>query len=123
MLRLRQQHVDAFSEVTARSFEDRMVRHLNKFFAERCEALGEGGVRDAIRHGIRRAADYDIRTERNVCKYIDLMFAFGRDYDTDAELPWAGLILNDPAIQGPTERIDRLYDRAIEHARRLAREG
>ncbi len=107
-------------QAAAKDFEDRMVVHLNKFFPEQCEALGEPGTREEIRNGIDRAARYGIETERDVCKYIDLMFAFGRDFDTNPELPWAARILNDTKYESPTAKVEDLHQTAIWHAQRAA---
>jgi hypothetical protein len=94
-----------------------MVVHLNKFFPEHCAALKEAGTREAIRYSVTRAAHYQIVTERDVCKYTDLMFAFGRDFDQDPELPWAAAILNDENLKDPTGKINILYDEAMKHVR------
>lgn len=74
-----------------------MVVHLETFFPERAAELGPQGVRDAIELGQKKAAKYDIYTERDVCKFLNFMFAFGFDFDTDPELPWAKAILTNPA--------------------------
>ena len=36
-----------------------------------------------VQYGIKRAAVYGFTAKRDVCKYIDLMILFGRDFDTD----------------------------------------
>jgi len=112
---IRQKQMEAFSQAAIQSFEDRMVIHLNEFFSEQCKALGEQKTREAIRYGIQRAAIYGIVSELDVCDYIDLMFAFGRDFDKDPQLPWAGQILNDLTIKNPTIKVNYLYDTAMEY--------
>jgi len=121
MLTIRTEQLNALREASVRDFERRMVVHLRKFFPEQCDSLGEDGAKLAVRHGIERAAAYNIRIERQVCKYIDVMFSFGRDFDTDAKLPWASLILTDPAIRSSAARMDRLVDTATREARTSAR--
>ena len=83
----------ALSRCEAQKFEDWTLVHLRKFFPGECSTLGERRVRESIRHGIRRAAYYGISARRDVCKYIDLMIVFGRDYDADKRFRWAGEIL------------------------------
>jgi len=97
-----------------------MVVHLNKFFPRQCKTLGEAETLEAIREGIGRAAGYDIVAERNVCKFIDLMFAFGREFDRDRNLPWAQEILNDESLPDPTKRIDRTYEQSLRYVRNAA---
>jgi hypothetical protein len=92
-LTIRQAQMDAFSQVEVQKFEDWMVSHLKQFFPTQSQALGEPQLREMISHGIRRAADHGITTERDVCKFIDLMIVFGRDFDRDNKSAWAGQIL------------------------------
>jgi hypothetical protein len=116
MLRIRKEQIDELAKAALRRFEDDMVVHLRKFFAEECESLGEGGTRQVIRYAIEHAADYDIVSQRDVCIYTDVMFAFGRDFDYDPKLPWAAQILNDKSLQGrPSEKVDKLYDAALKN--------
>ncbi|MCP4343092.1 MAG: hypothetical protein GY799_30515 [Desulfobulbaceae bacterium] len=110
MLIIRKEQIDELSKVAVKRFEDWMVVHLNKFFPDHCKALGEDGVRETIQYGIKRGAIYELVSERDVCKYTDLMFAFGRDFDQDTELQWTSEILNDESLQGqPTKKINLLY--------------
>ena len=90
-----------------------MVEHLRKFFSDECELLGEDGTRQTIHYAIERAGEYGIVSERDVCIYTDVMFAFGRDFDKDPKLPWAAQILNDESLKdSPSEKVDKLYEAA-----------
>ena len=111
---IRKEQMSAFAEVAATDFENRMVAHLNKCFPAECETLQEPGVCETIHYGIGRSAQYGVTAERDVCKYIDLMMVFGRDFDTRADLPWASRILNDRVLKNPTARIERLFTVAKE---------
>jgi len=113
MLRIRNEQWTELSSATQRSFEQRMVVHLRKFFPQQCEALGATDLQDTIAHGIERAKTYDIVTERDVCLYIDLMMVFGRDFDTNPNLSWASYLLQDPHVNYPAHKIDQLYDTAL----------
>lgn len=96
MLTIRKEQFAEIGQRLANRWEDTMVFHLATFFPERSAELGERGVRDAIALGQKKAAKYDIFTERDVCKFLNFMFAFGFDFDTDPELPWAKAILTNP---------------------------
>jgi len=109
-MRLRKEQIEAFSAAARQEFEDRMVEHLNEFFPRHCKAMGEEGVRQEIRHGVARARTYEITSQRDVCKYIDLAFVYGRDFDTNPKLPWAGRILNDPSFINASERTSELFE-------------
>lgn len=109
---IRQQQIAVLSQVCLTKFEDGVAGHLNRCFPGECEALGEKGIQDVIRYGIERAASYGFTLERDVCKYIDLMFAFGHDFDRDPGLPWAYRILEDETFTNATAKIERLFDAA-----------
>ena len=111
MLRIHKQQMDALSTEALHDYEDRLLPHLRKFFPAYCDSLGEERVRGVIRYGIARAGSHDITLEREVCIYIDAMFAFGRDFDEDPALPWAAAVLNEPSAT----RGYRLFDVAFEH--------
>lgn len=101
----------------AQSFETRMKAHLRKHFPEHCRALGEEGLTQAIWDGVTRAKGYEFVSERDVCKYITLMFAFGPDFDRNRNLPWAQEILRNRVYRNPADRINDLYDTAMRRAR------
>jgi hypothetical protein len=93
---IRQSQIEIFSELEVRRFEDWMLSHLQRFFPLRCTALGERELRESIQSGIDRAAHYEIRTKRDVCKFIDLMFVLGEDFDSVEPSKWATKILLRP---------------------------
>jgi hypothetical protein len=123
MFKIRKEQLDALSKASLKSFEERMVTHLNKFFSPQCEALGDAKTREAIHYGVGRAKGYGIMAERDVCKYIDLMFAFGRDFDKDPSYSLAADILNDKSNQDPTQRIEKLFEIALQQVRQAAASG
>jgi hypothetical protein len=112
MLTLRKEQLAVFGPLGKKAFEDRMLSHLKKVFPEQSEALGEPKLRETIQSGTQRAAVYRIISERDVCKYIDLMILYGRDFDKDPNLPWAQSILQNQAIRNPSSKIERLYKAA-----------
>lgn len=112
---VRGEQMNVFSAAAEKQFEDWMVEHLNRFFANRCQTMGEERLRDMIRHGIRRAASHELTIRREVCKYIDVMMVLGRDFDRDAHYPWAGEIL---ARRGQAGKGQALIDDARFELRR-----
>lgn len=104
-----------FSEAALKRFEDMMVVHLNKFFPRRTKGADESKVREFIRHGVKRAASYNIKAKRDVSRYIDLMMTFGADFDTNKQIPWAGQILK--TRNSPEARISVLLRTAQNHLR------
>jgi len=115
MLTIRPDQMRVFSREALKSFEDRMVAHLAEFFPAQCKERGEEKTRETIRQGILNARKYGIVSELDVCIYIDIMLEYGDDFDVDPELPWAGQVLNDPALWDPTYRVNRLFDAAMDY--------
>lgn len=112
MLTIRKEQMAAFGPLGKKVFEDRMVAHLKKVFPEQAQTLGEPKLRETIQYGTQRAAAYRITSERDVCKYTDLMILYGRDFDKDPAHPWAQSILQNQAIRNPSTKIERLYKAA-----------
>jgi hypothetical protein len=99
MLIIRKVQDEQLSQVTRTEFEDRMILHINKHFPTHYEALGEGNCRELIRNGIVRAEQYEITSEIDVARYIDLSVVLGLDFDSDQRHPWAAEILNNPSLK------------------------
>lgn len=115
MLQIRKEQSDSFSVVMRRKFNNRMVLHIQECFPEHYEKLREDNTRELVDIGVDKAATYDIVSERDVCKFIDLMLGFGVDFDENPEYPWASDILNDETLNSPSIKTNKLYDAAMEH--------
>ena len=89
-LRLRPEQMKAFAEAARKRFEDRMVRSIRRLFPDVWKKAGEERTRARIRYGIDRAARHGIEEERDVRRYIHMMYRFGDDFETN---PWAQEIL------------------------------
>lgn len=110
-MKIRKEQMEAFTEARVARFEQYMYDHLRKWMPGPCAELGEKGVRRRIHDGIDRAAHYDVFGQRDLARFIDLMFLFGPRFDRDSRHPWAGEILADEDLT-PTEKVDRLYAEA-----------
>ena len=117
VLTLRQAQLAVLSRIEAQQFEDSMVAHLNQLFPAQSKCAGEAQMRETIQYGIRRAAAYGITSEGDACKYIDLMVAYGRDFDTDERFAWTRDILSRPEAD-PGRKIEALREAAKGHLRR-----
>lgn len=115
MLIIRKTQMEALGDYRYKQFENRMVVHLNKFFNKTCVEMGEVKTRELIRKGVERAAKYEIVSERDVCKFIDVMCSVGERFDEDPTLPWAKHILRDKTLKSPRRRMEKLCNAAIDH--------
>ena len=100
LMAMRIEQMAAFSQAEIHKFERWMTEHLAKFFPREVKALGEINLLETIRYGIRQAAAYEVRTKRDVCKYIDVMVVLGRDFDKDKRYAWAARMLKSGMSQG-----------------------
>jgi len=90
---IRPEQFAVFAQADLQRYEDWVLAHVRHFFPEQANRAGAENLRETTRHAIQRAATYEIRSKRDVCKYADLAVILGRDFDTDSRLPWAGDIL------------------------------
>jgi hypothetical protein len=44
---------------------------------------------------------------------VAMRFILGAEFDRDPLLPWASETLNDPSVQDPNDRADRLFTEAV----------
>ena len=102
MLVLREQQMRALARAALPQW---MANHLKQFFPRECAALGEAGLRERVREGIARAVSHGFETEVQISQYVDLMFAFGPDFDRDPEFSWPGPILSDPTLSAAARRL------------------
>jgi hypothetical protein len=105
---IRREQMDALSKSMEQNFEKRMVNHISEFFPDQVGKLGNTGVLKTIRYGIRKAASYGIDKECDVCKYIDLMIVFGRDFDANPAYEEAKRVLTSPKDTAKT-KMRKLY--------------
>ena len=113
MLTIRQEQLLALEAQANEASEDRLARHAQRFFPTQVAALAEPDLLRYVRQAVAAAQGHGFVTERDICKYLNLTLALGRDFDT---APWARTILGAEHITGPTLRINRLYLKAIELA-------
>lgn len=116
MLKLRPDQLQAFEQDLTASFHSRMLVHLRRMFPKRTAAYNEDQLRILVDGGRQRAGRYGLVSERDVCKYIDLMIVFGPAFDR--EQPWAAEILQRHPCE-PSLKMRDLIAAATEQEHRL----
>lgn len=123
MLVIRQQQVLSLREETLKNFENKMVEHFSTEFAPRhCKVIGENGVREVIKFGMKNAERYGFTNRGPVQLFIEMMFMFGGHFDTDPQYVWASEILNDAQMPDQMERSEKLYDETLIYLNKVAGE-
>jgi hypothetical protein len=115
MLTIRQEQ---FQTLGRAMFESWMAGHLAEFFAEEMSGLEPAEIRSRIRAAVEQAGRYGFVADSQVCRYVDLTFILGPDFDRDPSLPWVGEILSDERLKSPAMRMDLLYEAAQDHVER-----
>ena len=117
MLTLRKEQIDTLADTKAENFETLLLDHLLTFFPQRCSQLGNDAVHKIICSGIEKAESYGFESQRDICKYIDLLFVFGTDFDCRSDLPWSRQLLQDRGTRDSLTQMERICQAAVEHLR------
>lgn len=118
MLTIRRHQSAMFAQLAVDRFVGELSAHLREHLPRQFGALGEEGVREAIRYGIGRARSYRIESEAGVRVFVQLMFVFGPAFDSDPKLPWASRCLSGEGDE--RARVGRLLDAARRSQRQRA---
>lgn len=108
IMAIRQKQMEQLAERYQESFVQRAAKHLRQHYSEQTTPMTEEALAQEIRYGIERGQVHGFNTQRDVTKYLNLMFEFGRHFDLDPNCGWAHAILADPRPRN----IERLYDAA-----------
>lgn len=111
---IRDAQLKALGQVALDAFAARVEAHLRRHFRETCEQLGPFEVREAVAQGIEAAHGYKIVSERGLCKYLALMFVFGRSFDRDQR--WAKKILKQAGTVSEEQIMKQLSREAANRA-------
>jgi hypothetical protein len=116
MFKIRREQKEVFAAMSVDEFQRKVRIHLQACFPERCRQLGEAEMSNAVLRGMDRARALGLVSERDVCKYLSLVFACGEGFDGEAGVPGARAILAPKSIS-PEDRLEQLYQAALVHLR------
>ena len=122
MLVVRGQQLEALQLAALKTFEDDMVAHLQQFAPKHCQVIGDPAVRQAIRLGINRGRTYGLTNRGPLRFYIELMFMYGSDFDTDPQCLWASQVLAD-TFPNQMTKSNELYRKAMVFTNEIAGEN
>jgi hypothetical protein len=122
-MKIRPTQMDEMREKRRHDFVQKLVAHVQGYFPEAYRNLGHDEIVRIVDYLVNRAEQHGLRTEQELCHYVNLAFIFGRDFDEDSNLPWAGAILKAPDIRTSADRVHHLLEAAHEHIRSAAAES
>ena len=104
--------MEALRRGSSITFEQSLAEHCRRFFPRISSALGDN-LPSSILEAIGRGRAHGFDTQRDLCKYINLVFTFGRDFDRSSLFPWASRICRS-ALPGPA-KMEELYAAGLQH--------
>jgi len=110
MLKLRQEHLDAFEAQAVSLFAARVLAHVKAVWPAECAELGDAEVASTVRNAIQRAGALGLSSEHDVVRFVDLAFLLAVDFDTNPLAAWTRPILADRTLAAAV-KMDRLYQR------------
>ncbi len=115
MLRISKKQLGQLAEDDYEGFVRDMLVHIEEHFPEHYIKLGEDNTRGLVDLGVDKAKQHSFDSERDICKYINLMLCFGVEFDEDPKQIWAQAILTDPMQNYGPEKMKKLYAAAEAH--------
>ena len=114
MLVIRAPQLRALATSGDHSFVRRMVHHLWGHFPARCAPLSDQELVEKIWLEVDRAKTFGFRTEREACKFLNLVFTLGDGFENDPRNAWMLPLLDPESPRAPRFRLDELCARAAE---------
>jgi len=80
--------------------------------------IGDEQLRVALRQAMERADTYGFTNRGPIRLYIELMFLYGNDFDTDPQYPSLGKVLNAPGDQ--MLRAEQIYEGILDYQEKVS---
>ncbi|PUA26717.1 MAG: hypothetical protein B0W54_23565 [Cellvibrio sp. 79] len=113
MLKISNAQMQAFSQQAQEHFVSAMVNHLRTYFPAVAWLFTAEELRSQINTCIERAAYYQLTTQQQVCRFLNIAATYGWEFDRDPDLLWMQKILTDKTLMQPGERLDHLVQTCL----------
>lgn len=113
MLTIRNSQLQILAHRPLEQFINDMQGHLYSYFPSVAWLLTPDERRQQVNTLIERAAVYQLTSQQQVCRFINLAATYGWEFDRDPNLHWMRSILTDISLAQPTERLDRLVQTCL----------
>jgi hypothetical protein len=119
MLIISNKQMRVFEEASERRYMQKMILHVRQYFPERCKNKADNDLLGILNKGSSRAKSYGITEQRDICKYFNVMFVLGYDFDNDETYPWARRILHDTSLTSGSSKMIQLCNAVQDHIGKL----
>jgi hypothetical protein len=109
MLVVRRAQLDVLREAALRQLEQRICELMRRYWLEACDALTAAELRELVRDGVTRGRSHGLASERDLTRFVNVMFALGFEFDSDPQCAWAVDVLRTPGVPAST-RMDQLCE-------------
>jgi len=110
MLIIRDVQMEAFAQAGRQRLIKRMIDRVQRIWPEECQRFGDKATRNMVDSAVTRAFHYELTTEYDVVRFVDLVFAFeSTEFDSS---DWASEILKQSI--NPRRRMNMLWEKASE---------
>lgn len=106
---IRDTQMETLGEAALSRFEERLCELVRRHWQEACLALAPSELRSVIHQGVARGRGYGLASERDLTRFVNVMFALGFEFDTDRRYAWAVDVLSLPGVPAST-RMDQLCE-------------
>ncbi|MCP3135804.1 hypothetical protein [Pyxidicoccus xibeiensis] len=106
-LTIRTAQMEVLAADLRQRFEDRLREDLVRYWPDACRELGDAGLRGRVREGVERAQAHGVSAQRDVLRFLNVVFALGPGFESDVRYPWAADILGAPGVPAAV-RMDQL---------------
>ncbi len=113
MLRINQTQMQALAQQAHEHFITDMVTHLRTYFPTVAWLLTPDELRKQVIACIERASHYQLTSQQQVCRYLNLAANYGWNFDSDPDLLWMHKLLTDTSLTQPGERLDHLVQTCL----------
>ncbi len=117
MLVVRREQYAALERAALRRVQAEMAEYGKQLSPDLCRVLGEQQLNIALRQAMERAAGYGFTNRGPIRLYVELMFFWGSDFDTDPMYPVVGELLRSTAFQ--MERAERIHEQYVYYLDRV----
>jgi hypothetical protein len=102
-----------------RGFEQSLSGSLRAHYPAATVDLSDRELSATISATIARARQYDLQSEADHWRFVNLAAAFGWTFDTDPAFGWMRAMLTDAEVSAPSDRLHLLMDESIRRLRVL----
>lgn len=114
MLTIRPEQLAALRAAHAPAMRAVLRRHASRCHPEEVEALGPGGLAEAIEFTIVRGCEYGLGRDADLCRFLTLTLLFGMRWETSPEHAWMDVAMRQPQPADAEARLAAVYERVLE---------